>query len=263
MYIYAVNRVQIYKNIDKSQKIILESLVQKQNHDGLENFVLQENEIAFSRNVMNKYNLKKGDYVYVELLNVIKKYAIKFVLPANYGIIEDPMLAYGIAILGYSPEFETRMKMKYVLFSEVNFNDIPNNIRIKTDYKRDYQDFFLLFLVCLVVLYFLYFAVFGVVQILLNNLLKEDNSYQISYFYSLGLSSKSAFVLALSIPILFVFMPMTLGMAICILIFFKNSLNFYCISSLVVLSLLASTLWTVTIIKNYRFTGKLTVWKNF
>jgi hypothetical protein len=262
-YIYAADRVQIYKDFDKSQKIIVESLMQQQNHDGFENFILQKNEVALSENVMSAYKLKTGDHIYIELLNVLEKSVIKFVLPANYGMIGNPMLACGTAIIGYNPEFETRLKIKYVLFSEVNFNDLSNNIRIRTEYKRDYRDYFLLFFVWLIVLYSLYLAVLRTTYVLLNNLLKEDYTRQISYFYSLGLSSTTLIFLALSLPVLLVFMPMVLGLVICIIILFEYALNFYCIFSFIVLSLLASVIWTLRIIRCYRSAGKLTIWKNY
>jgi hypothetical protein len=261
MYIYTASRIQIYKDIDKSTKIIPESMMQKKSHNGLENFILQKNEIAFSRNVMEDNGLKIGNDIYLELFNVMEKYTIKSVLPANYGMIDDPMLNCGIAILGYDPAFETRLKVKYVLFSEADFDLLPNNIRIKTDYTRGYRDFFLLFLLWLAVLYLLYLAVLKATHVLLNNLLKEDYSYHVRRLYSLGLSSKLTFFMALSIPVVLIFFPMTLGLIMCITVFSKNIPHTYSIISFIVLSMLASSAWTFSIVRSYYLSGKL--WKKY
>ena len=104
--------------------------------------LLNEREVAITRNVANQLKLSVGSKVYSKhnIKNTIEEYEIVEILPVSYGVLRvDYTINYGIILLGNDEEYVKNTDYSYVGFSEIDPTSLIKEANagiIKFNYKE-------------------------------------------------------------------------------------------------------------------------------
>lgn len=147
-YIYVGNKLvfhtKIHSEYDECDCSINSETIMYKNNENCDNYLsLKANEIAVSKNISEKYDLKIGDtiYCYTWYSSNIKEYIIKHIFGNSYGFSEiDISNDKGIILLGYDDKYLNISNEQYLLYSNktsTEINNINTNSIIKIDKLSD------------------------------------------------------------------------------------------------------------------------------
>jgi hypothetical protein len=250
-YIYPESKIAVYKDKYEKKFMPLELFMQTKNSNGFEDFSLKKGEIALSKNAAQKYKLKTGDvlFAYIAYSSVLQPYTVKLIFAPYYGIVSDYLNNNGIGVVGYDNDFETRLDVSYIIFSEAHLEDIPQSI-ISSSKKLPKIDKMQQILIFYLFFYFIMISVvISVIHIIVSRLLDEKHRLTVFQLFRSGVSQKETLTLIIHLGIGLFFIPMTLGYLLSVIL-----VGHYSTASSVILSLLLCVLISLFWILRTRWT---------
>jgi hypothetical protein len=247
-YIYPESRIVVYKDKDEQQFIPLELFMQTHDSNGFEGFSLKKDEIVLSKNAAQKYKLKVDDVLFADVAysSILQSYTVKSIFAPYYDIVSGYLNNNGIGVVGYDNDFEARLDVSYIIFSEARLEDVPQSIilLLKKLLTIDEIQQVLIFYLSL---YFVIIAtVVSAIHIIISRLLDETHTLTVFQLFRSGLSRKKILVLIIHLSIWLFLVPMILGYLLSIIL-----VGHYSTVSSVILSLLlcivVSFFWIVRI----------------
>lgn len=132
--------------------------------------ILDNNELAVSQNIANRFKLKINDAIYFDNISTGKKeeYTIKYIFSDAYGIFEaDVDNNFGIILMGFNKEYYKNIKSDIIISAD-DFKPILQSIYANDIYKKNtnyflYSAYIILFIFFILFLYsFLYLFIFNI-----------------------------------------------------------------------------------------------------
>jgi hypothetical protein len=226
-YIYPGNSIEVLNSPNSHVPVRSEIFMQTRLRNGFEDIILNEKEVAISRNISSLINMKAGDFLYIDTgYKEIDKYVISHIIDPSYGTFHDPLSDWGLIILGYDKNYENSINTKYICFSYNSLYDLDPTVINSIDNARDIiiiKDFKFKAR-SIKFLYLLLFIIFTLcIFLIIRN---TFGNYWNRYFIllsQLGYSGKYIISIILFFSALLILLPFFLGYIINIII--NNSIN--------------------------------------
>lgn len=258
-YINAGSSIAVYKDKDLQQWMQLELFMQTREHKGFEQFQLQKGEIALSKNTAQEYRLKTGDELYLVLgySDIPQRYIIKTIFDSYYGIVSDVMDIRGIGIAGYDNDFETRLSIRYIIFSTFELDKTPSHIILLLERIIMSSDIRYILYMWLLLYFVIIAAVICVFQVITSNSLKEKYKLLLFQIYRYGLSYWKMVLFAIYLGGALIFAPMCSAYLLYVILFGHFTFTVWSVMFCLIVCFLLSFFWVAgtihTCLKQVRF----------